>query len=82
VTAIARVDPRAEEALLQAPPPVSMILNPVGEPCSERLVGEEGIVSFAVDQRPQRPVRLVGDPLEGPGAHDDPDAAGHTDASA
>jgi predicted amidohydrolase len=110
VTAIARVDPRAEEALVQAPPPVSMILNPAGEPCSERLVGEEGIVygeidvadsieakqmhdivgsyqrfdvfSFAVDQRPQRPVRLVGDPLEGPGAHDDPDAAAHTDASA
>ncbi len=49
VEAIARVDPSVEDIFAGAPPSVSMILDPSGEPCSKRLEGEEGIVYGDID---------------------------------
>jgi predicted amidohydrolase len=49
VAAIAAVDPSVKELLADAPPSVSMILGPSGEPCSERLEAEEGIVYGDID---------------------------------
>jgi predicted amidohydrolase len=49
VQRIARVDSSVQEVLAGAPPPVSMILGPSGELCSERLEGMEGIVYGDID---------------------------------
>jgi predicted amidohydrolase len=93
VQAIARVDARAEEILLGAAPPASMVLDPSGEVCSKRLEGQEGIVygdidvadsievkqlhdivgyyqrfdifSLRVDQRPQEPIVLLDEAVDG-----------------
>jgi nitrilase len=46
---IAKVDPSVNEIFAQAPPSVSMILDPSGELCSKRLEGEEGIVYGDID---------------------------------
>jgi nitrilase len=46
---LAEVDPSVEGILAQAPPSVSMILDPSGELCSQRLEGEEGIVYGHID---------------------------------
>jgi nitrilase len=49
MVAMARVDPSVKDIFAHAPPSVSMILDPSGELCSERLEGEEGIVYGDVD---------------------------------
>lgn len=49
IEAMARVDASVEEIFLDAPAPVSMILDPSGDVCSKRLEGEEGIVYADID---------------------------------
>lgn len=49
VETVAEGDPRVEEALRTAPQPISMIIHPTGELCSEPLVGEEGVVYADID---------------------------------
>jgi nitrilase len=61
VERVAAGDPRVEEALRSAPPAVSLVVHPTGEPIGEPLVGEEGVVYADID---------VADSIEAKQAHD------------
>ena len=61
VEMVADGDSSVEEALRSAPAPASLIVGPTGDPISEPVVGEEGIVYAEID---------IGDSIEEKQAHD------------
>jgi hypothetical protein len=61
LTAIASLDPSASKDVEAAPPPVSAIIGPDGQPIGDPLVGVDGVVLRTVDLADSIPLKQIHD---------------------